>query len=355
CTCTSASLSMGFLLDVVLVLGTAQIGFADALVLRDLLRGAGGEHPALRHHGDVACEPEHHLHVVLDNDDVDLECEGADLLDGTFGLCGAHPANGFVEQQQFRIGDDGHADLKQRDVAVGQRAGGARGERSEPDLVQRALDLLACLAVTAGGAQRVEKTLLRLRGDPQVLGNAQPRKHALDLQGALNPEPADLVRLEPGDVAAAEKNPAAMGGEEARDQVEQRRLAGAVGADDRVQRPGSEAQADPIDRGEPAEAFGQSIETEDRLAHGSVRNSYSAGRPWGPKHRPKGTPPRATMPPGAKITTRIAITPTISEWCSQCVETSSRITMNRLVPTIGPSNVPAPPTIAHTTPSPETW
>ena len=36
------------------------------------------------------------------------------------------------------------------------------------------------------------------------------------------------------------------------------------------------------------------------------------------------------------------------------VETNSRMTMNRLVPMIGPNSVPAPPTIAHTTASPDT-
>jgi len=46
---------------------------------------------------------------------------------------------------------------------------------------------------------------------------------------------------------------------------------------------------------------------------------------------------RPTMPLGARITTRIAITPTISEWCSQCVETTSLMTMKRLAPTMGPA------------------
>ena len=58
---------------------------------------------------------------------------------------------------------------------------------------------------------------------------------------------------------------------------------------------------------------------------------------------------------GAKITTRMATTPTISAWCSQWVDTISRTMMKMLVPTSGPSSVPAPPTIAHTTASPDTW
>src|SRR5258708_23795222 len=64
-TCTSSSLSMGGLLDVVLVLRPAQIGLAHALVRRDLLGAAGRQDGALRHHGDVGGDLEHHLHVVL--------------------------------------------------------------------------------------------------------------------------------------------------------------------------------------------------------------------------------------------------------------------------------------------------
>src|SRR5688572_27371325 len=68
-TWTSSSLSMHRLLDVVFVLGAAEIGLAHALVGGDLLRAAGGEDGAQRHHGDVVGDLEHHLHVVLDDDD----------------------------------------------------------------------------------------------------------------------------------------------------------------------------------------------------------------------------------------------------------------------------------------------
>src|SRR5262249_28538666 len=68
-TWTSSSLRMGGFLDVVLVLGTAQIGLAHALVRCDLLRAAGRQDGALRHHRDVGRDLEHHFHVVLDDDD----------------------------------------------------------------------------------------------------------------------------------------------------------------------------------------------------------------------------------------------------------------------------------------------
>src|SRR5215472_5610784 len=52
-TCRSRTLSMRGVLDVVLVLRAAEIGFAHALVGGDFGGAAGGEHAALRHHGDV--------------------------------------------------------------------------------------------------------------------------------------------------------------------------------------------------------------------------------------------------------------------------------------------------------------
>src|ERR1700732_4247453 len=48
-TCTSLSLSMGGLLDVVLVLVAAEIGLAHPLVGGDIARAAGGEDRALGH------------------------------------------------------------------------------------------------------------------------------------------------------------------------------------------------------------------------------------------------------------------------------------------------------------------
>src|SRR5262249_37847878 len=205
-TWTSSSLSMHGLLDVVLVLGAAQVGLAHALVVGDLLGRAGGENRPLRHHRDVARDAEHHLHVVLDDDDVDRAGELADLLYGALGLGRRHAASRLVEQQELRLGDERHADLEQRDVAVGERAGGAFGEAREPDLLERALDFLPGDAVARRGAEWMQEALAGLSGNPEILGNAQLREHALDLHGALDAETADLVWLEPGDVAAVEEH-----------------------------------------------------------------------------------------------------------------------------------------------------
>ena len=152
----------------------------------------GGEDGALRHHGDVVGDLEHDLHVVLDDDDVDRAGELANLADRPLGLGRAHAAGRLVEQQQPRRGNQRHADLEQRDVAVGQRAGLAPGERGKPDLLERALDLLAVSRSRAAGRNGCRKPLPGMTGDPQVVRHGKLREHALDLQRALDAEPADL-------------------------------------------------------------------------------------------------------------------------------------------------------------------
>src|SRR3954453_4397393 len=60
-----------------------------------------------------------------------------------------------------------------------------------------------------------------------------------------------------GDVAAVEENPAAARRKLAGEQVEERGLAGAVRADDGMQRAGLDAQVHRVDRGEGAERLWQ--------------------------------------------------------------------------------------------------
>src|SRR6516162_7460298 len=315
CTWTSSSLSMGDFLDVVFVLGAAEIGLAHALVGRDLLRAARRQDRALRHHRDVRGDLEHYFDVVLDDDDVDRLCQGADVFDCAFRLRWAHAAGRLVEQQQARFGDERHADLEERHVAVGERAGLALREVCKPDPLEGAIDPLGGGAVSRGGAERMQEAVLGLRGDPQVFRGSQPWKHALDLQRALDAEPADLVRLEAADLTSAEEDASLIGREQAGDKIEQGRLAGAVWADDGMEPPACERVAQVVDRGEAAEALGQALDAQDRFAHGLLVGSTCSG-PFARDARSMRAAIQSrhspTKPLGAKITTRIATSPTTS-------------------------------------------
>ena len=112
--------------------------------------------------------------------------------------------------------------------------------------------------------------------DPEVLGHAELIEDALDLQRAFDAEPADLVRLEAGDVAAAKENTAAVGAKQARNQIEEGGLAGAIRADDRLQPAARQAKAEIVDRGQPAKPPGQIFGSRTGSVMGSVRRCLTA-------------------------------------------------------------------------------
>src|SRR6266566_3501114 len=185
---------------------------------------------------------------------------------------------------------------------------------------------------------------------PEIFGDGEAREHALDLQRALDAKAADAVRLEAGNVPAAKEHTPLIRRQQPGDEIEQCCLAGAVRPDDRVQARSREAEIQIVDSQKPAKALAQAFSAQDGLAHGSVRSSTAPdGAELGAVSRTIQSSQIPITPRGARITTRIATAPTISAWCSQWVDTTSRTTMKSVVPTSGPSSVPAPPTIAHTT------
>src|ERR1700756_3067117 len=68
--------------------------------------------------------------------------------------------------------------------------------------------------------------------DSDVFENGHPREGAHDLKGATDAAPADLVRPQPDEALAGKADIAALGCQEAVDDIEERRLAGAVWSDD---------------------------------------------------------------------------------------------------------------------------
>jgi len=77
-----------------------------------------------------------------------------------------------------------------------------------------------------------------------------------------------MMRLEAVDVASCEEHAAVVGGEKPADQVEQGRFTGAVRADDRVQPPRRQRQADVVHGDQAAEALGEPLHAQNGLAHG---------------------------------------------------------------------------------------
>src|ERR1700719_1400462 len=105
--------------------------------------------------------------------------------------------------------------------------------------------------------KRMQEALTGLAGDPEIVDDGEAGKHALDLQGPLHSEAAYLVRLEAGDVAALEEHAAAVGGQQARYQIEESGLASTIRPDDGMQAPAGEAEAQIVHGGQAAEPLGQ--------------------------------------------------------------------------------------------------
>src|SRR3954447_25708767 len=98
----------------------------------------------------------------------------------------------------------------------------------------------------------------------QVLADAEVLDQADLLERATDAETGSRAGAEGGDVAAVEEHVSAARSDEARHGVEERRLAGAVGADETSDDTGLHRQVDAVNGGEAAEAHGQIAYLEGR-------------------------------------------------------------------------------------------
>ena len=89
--------------------------------------------------------------------------------------------------------------------------------------------------------------------DDDVIQQRQARKTAHDLEGAANAHAAHAMDLPPKHGLAPEDSGAFVGGQHAVEQIEQRCLASAIGADDAQDLTGVDFEANAADRAQAAE------------------------------------------------------------------------------------------------------
>ena len=106
-------------------------------------------------------------------------------------------------------------------------------------------------------------------GEHEVLENGQAPRTRGDLEGTHEAGGAIAVRRQPVDPSAVEGDPTRVGGEEAREDVEERRLAGAVRADEGGDRAALDREGRTVDRADaPNElAHARRIEHRGSLEH----------------------------------------------------------------------------------------
>ena len=124
--------------------------------------------------------------------------------------------------------------------------------------------------------------------DFQVLFDRHVEERPRDLVGAPNSGPGALGSGQPGDVAAVERDGSAARRERSADEADQRRLARAIRSDDAGDRAGQEREIDIIDGDDPAEAFDDARNFEERRVHASARPSDGQTRGAGePDNAPR--------------------------------------------------------------------
>jgi hypothetical protein len=104
----------------------------------------------------------------------------------------------------------------------------------------------------------------------QVVEHAHVAEQLEELKGPGDAARGDPVRRQPVDGLAGEPDAAAARAAKPADGVEERGLAGAVGADERVELPRADGQAHGVERVEPAEANAEGVHLEHR-AHPNQR------------------------------------------------------------------------------------
>src|SRR4030095_2023064 len=179
----------------------------------------------------------------------------------------------------------------------------------------------------------------RRRGAADVLEHRDLRKDVGDLKRLGDPEPVDLLGLEPADIPAAEPDAARGWHVEPRDHVEERGLAGAVGSDHREDLPGLDGEAHARERRKGAEALGDTVDLED----------YAVAR----HRRQPRSPRRPRSPRGMKSTMKIRTRPITMKYQSTYEETFSCRRTKKAPPMTGPTSVPIPPIMTMMMSSPE--
>ena len=153
-----------------------------------------------------------------------------------------HAGHRLVEQDQFGLERHRAGELDPPAKAIRQRAGGRLAHRLQVEKIDDLLDLAPMIQfLAARAAQPIERPgeeiVLQevVAADHDVVEHAHMMEQRKILEGAADPEARPGVGLEPGDVAAAQQQPAFGRRTEPRYAVYDRGLAGAVRTDDRKQ------------------------------------------------------------------------------------------------------------------------
>src|SRR3990167_5163266 len=212
-TCRPSASSIGF----------PEIGGHDLRLPDDVARPALGDQLAVVQHHDPVGQVDHGPHDVLDEEDggappADLPHERERLAD----LRGRQARQDLVQEDEPGPRGQRARELEELALMQVQRRRQRRGAVGEPDEVEPTAGLPLGLATVEGRAAEHA-------GEGDVIENRQARERPRDLIRASDAEPGDAMAGLVGEVPPVEEDAARVGTVIAADDVDERRLAGAVG------------------------------------------------------------------------------------------------------------------------------
>jgi hypothetical protein len=228
------------------------------------------DHPSLGHHHDPVGMIHYDFHVVLDEQEGHPEFapQSLHVLEQPPPERRVDPRHRLVEQEQLGFRHQRARQLEQLALAPRERARVGVRELCEVEDPEQLLGLPADLALTrfdgARSEEDVPEVLARLVGcrEHHVVDHGHRRERLRDLEGAHHPSPGDLVGVLTENLLPVEAHRAAVSSVEARQHVEERGLAGTVGADQGRDPTRLDRQGRAIDRANPAEALDHVLDVE---------------------------------------------------------------------------------------------
>jgi hypothetical protein len=217
---------------------------------------------AVVHHGDPLGHAERDVEVVLDDDVAHVDGQRREEEHQLAPLGGREPGRRLIEQEEARRTGQRHADLELALLAVGQGRHRMVRDRLEPDSLEEIVGRKARGVRGARAQEAVAPARHAAHRQEQVVADREVTEQERRLVRPSEAHPDPLVWRERGDVLAEEADPPGRGREVAGDGVEQRGLAGAVGADQGAALPRGDGERDVLDRLERAEGPGDALEHE---------------------------------------------------------------------------------------------
>src|SRR5512144_486008 len=212
--------------------------------LRIVLDGAGrvvGDLFAVGEDDDLVGNVHDQGHIVLDDQDGDAEVpDPGDEPRQVSGLAHVEPGSGLIQKKHRRLARERAGKFDRALLAVGKTHGVGRGKAADTHEVHDLEGLYPDLLLLTPGPGEVQHagdepgTAYHVASHHDVLEGGHVRKEPDVLEGARQAAPRDLMGAQSVDRRVTVDNSPGVGREEARDEVEERRLSRAVRPDDRL-------------------------------------------------------------------------------------------------------------------------